>query len=80
MSCHDKTSPGGAPRVVFVLRAKVLVNTILEHYLPTIVTKTIHALTGLPMMHGLRIFDAQELKFTPLKSALCVELTLEIGK
>ena len=80
MSCHDKTSPGSAPRVVFVLRAKVLVNTILEHYLPTIVTKTIHALTGLPMMHGLRIFDALELKFTPLKSALCVELTLEIGK
>ena len=31
------------------------------------------------MMHGLRVFDALELKFTPFKFVLCMELTLKIG-
>ena len=31
--------------------------------------------TGLPMTHGLRVFDALEPKFTPFKFALCMELT-----
>ena len=31
---------------------------------------------GLPMTHTLRIFDAPNPKFTPLKFDLCVELTL----
>ena len=29
----------------------------------------------LPVTHGLRVFDALELKFTPSKFVLCVELT-----
>ena len=33
---------------------------------------------GLPVMHSLHILDALELIFTPFKSALCVELTLQI--
>ena len=33
-------------------------------------------LAGLPTTHSLRIFDALELKFTPFKFVLYVELTL----
>ena len=33
-------------------------------------------LSGLPMSHSLRVFDALEPIFTPFKSVLCVELTL----
>ena len=32
--------------------------------------------TGLPMTHGLRVFDALEPKVIPFKFVLCVELTL----
>ena len=32
--------------------------------------------SGLPMTHGLHIFDALEPKFTPFKFVLCVDLTL----
>ena len=32
--------------------------------------------TGLPVTHGLRVFDALEPKVTPFKFVLCVELTL----
>ena len=32
--------------------------------------------SGLPIMHGLRIFDALEPKSTPFKFVLCMELTL----
>ena len=31
---------------------------------------------GLPKMHSLHVFDALEVKSTPLKFVLCVELTL----
>ena len=31
---------------------------------------------GLPMTHGLHVFDALEPKFTPFKFVLCVELSL----
>ena len=37
-------------------------------------------ITGLPMTHRLRVFDALEPKFTPFKFVLCVELTLWIGQ
>ena len=36
--------------------------------------------SGLPVMHSLRIFNVLEPKFTPFKFVLCVELTLWIGQ
>ena len=35
-----------------------------------------YAVAGLPMTHGLRVFDALEPKFTPFKFVPCMEFTL----
>ena len=46
--------------------------------LATCKTATTWLVTGFPMTHGLRVFDALEPKSTPFKFVLCVKLTLYI--